>query len=93
MTVKLRYKQPDGDESILMVHPVLDESISLDQSSDGLRFAAAVAEFGLLLRDSPFKGDATYAQVLELARGSKGQDEEGYRAEFIRLVETAELLD
>ena len=93
MTVKLRYKQPDGDESILMVHPVLDESISLDQSSDDLRFAAAVAEFGLLLRDSPFKGDATYAQVLELAQGSKGQDEEGYRAEFIRLVETAELLD
>ena len=93
MTVKLRYKQPDGDESILMVHPVLDESISLDQSSDDLRFAAAVAEFGLLLRDSPFKGEATYAQVLELAQGSKGRDEEGYRAEFIRLVETAELLD
>jgi Ca-activated chloride channel family protein len=92
MTVKLRYKQPDGDESILMVHPVLDESISLDQSSDDLRFAAAVAEFGLLLRDSPFKGDATYAQVLELAQGSKGQDEQGYRAEFIRLVEPADLL-
>lgn len=93
MTVKLRYKQPDGDESILMVHPVLDESISLDQTSDNFRFSAAVAEFGLLLRDSEFKGDATYEQCLELAQGSKGPDEAGYRAEFIRLVETVQLLD
>jgi Ca-activated chloride channel family protein len=92
MTVKLRYKQPDEDESILMVQPVLDESISLEQSSDNFKFSAAVAEFGLLLRDSQFKGDATYAQVLELAKGAKGQDEAGYRAEFIRLVETVELL-
>jgi Ca-activated chloride channel family protein len=51
-----------------------------------------VAEFGLLLRDSQFKGDATYAQVLQLAKEAKGQDEAGYRAEFIRLVETVELL-
>jgi len=93
MTVKLRYKQPDGDESILIVHPVLDESIDFDQSSDNFKFAAAVAEFGLLLRGSEFKGDATYDQVLELAQESKGQDETGYRAEFIRLVETAELLE
>jgi Ca-activated chloride channel family protein len=92
MTVKLRYKRPDEDESILMVHPVLDESVSLDQSSDNFKFSAAVAEFGLLLRDSQFKGEATYDQVLELAKGAKGQDEAGYRAEFIRLVETVELL-
>ncbi len=92
MTVKLRYKRPDGDESILMVQPVLDESISLDQASDNFKFSAAVAEFGLLLRDSQFKGEATYGQVLELAKGSKGEDETGYRAEFIRLVETVELL-
>jgi Ca-activated chloride channel family protein len=93
MTVKLRYKQPDGDESILMVQPVLDESVSLDQASDNFKFSAAVAEFGLLLRDSQFKGEATYDQVLELAKESKGQDEAGYRAEFIRLVETVELLE
>jgi len=93
MTVKLRYKQPDGDESILIVYPVLDESIDFDQSSDNFKFAAAVAEFGLLLRGSEFKGDATYDQVLDLAQESKGQDETGYRAEFIRLVETAELLE
>jgi Ca-activated chloride channel family protein len=92
MTVKLRYKQPDGTESILMTQPVLDESISLDQASDNFKFSAAVAEFGLLLRDSQFKGDATYDQVLELAKESQGQDEAGYRAEFIRLVETVELL-
>jgi Ca-activated chloride channel family protein len=92
MTVKLRYKLPDGEESILMAHPVLDAPIPLDGSSDDFRFAAAVAEFGLLLRDSPFKADGTYAQVLELAKGSQGQDEAGYRAEFIRLVETVDLL-
>jgi Ca-activated chloride channel family protein len=72
---------------------VLDESIALDQSSDDFRFAAAVAEFGLLLRDSPFKADGTYAQVLELAKGSQGQDDAGYRAEFIRLVETVDLME
>jgi Ca-activated chloride channel family protein len=93
MTVKLRYKRPDEDESILMVQPVLDESISLEQSSDNFKFSAAVAEFGLLLRDSQFKGDATYGQVLELAKAAKGQDEAGYRAEFIRLVETVDLLE
>jgi len=92
MTVKLRYKQPDGNQSILMVQPVLDESVSFAEASDNFTFSAAVAEFGLLLRDSQFKGDATYDQVLELAKASKGQDEAGYRAEFIRLVETVELL-
>jgi Ca-activated chloride channel family protein len=93
MTVKLRYKQPAGEESILMVHPVLDDSVVLGETSDDFRFSAAVAEFGLLLRDSQFKGDATYDQVLGLAREAMGEDEEGYRAEFIRLVETAQLLE
>ncbi|MBN1993225.1 MAG: VWA domain-containing protein [Anaerolineae bacterium] len=92
MTVKLRYKLPHGEQSILLAQPVLDEAVPPEQASDNFKFAAAVAEFGLLLRDSQFKGDATYAQVLALAKAAKGQDETGYRAEFIRLVETAELL-
>ncbi len=93
LTLKLRYKQPDGDESILMVHPVLDEAVALDQTSDNYRFSAAVAGFGMLLRDSSFKGDATYADMAALAKGAMGEDEAGYRMEFIHLVETAELLD
>lgn len=93
LTLKLRYKHPDGDESILMEQPVLDESIPLDQTSENFRFAAAVAEFGMLLRDSAFKGDATYEDVLELAQASLGEDESGFRFEFTKLVETANLLD
>ena len=93
LTLKLRYKQPDGDESILMTHPVLDETLPLDQTSDNFRFSAAVAEFGMLLRDSAFKGDATYENVRELARSAMGADKTGYRLEFMQMVESAELLD
>ncbi len=93
LTLKLRYKHPDGDESNLMEQAVPDESIPLDQTSENFRFAAAVAEFGMLLRDSAFKGDATYEGVLDLAQTSLGEDESGFRFEFTKLVETAELLD
>ena len=92
MTVKLRYKLPDGEQSLLITHPVASESIPLDETSENFRFSAAVAEFGLLLRESPFRADASYEQPLQLAKEAKGSDEEGYRAEFIRLIETAELL-
>jgi len=57
------------------------------------QLSAAAAGFGMLLRDSKFKGDLTFDRVMELAKGAKGQDEEGYRAEFLRLVETSKLLD
>ena len=60
--------------------------------SDNFRFAAAVAEFALLLNQSPFQGSASFQQVLELARGAIGADAGGYRSEFIRLVEVSELL-
>ena len=72
---------------------MVDESINLEGTSDNFRFSAAVAEFGLLLRDSDHKGEATYDQVLTLAQASVGQDVEGYRREFVELVETAQLLD
>ena len=82
-----------GTESILMSQPLLDEAIPLEQTSDNFRWAAAVAEFGMLLRDSAFKGDATYQDVLALAQNALGEDESGFRFEFTKLVETAELLD
>ena len=92
MTIKLRYKKPDKDTSLLLTIPVVDHDVSLRQSSENFRFSAAVAEFGMLLRDSKFKGTASFDRVASLAKDSKGKDANGYRAEFIRLVETCSLL-
>jgi Ca-activated chloride channel family protein len=92
MTVKFRYKPPKEEKSKLIEHPVIDPGLSLAETSDNFRFSAAVAGFGMLLRDSKFKGNLTYDAVIELAKASKGKDPEGYRAEFIRLVETCSLL-
>lgn len=89
MTVKFRYKAPDGDVSKLIEHPLRDQELKLGATSANFRFAAAVAEFGMLLRKSEFISDASFDQVIELARKARGNDEEGYRAEFIRLVESA----
>ena len=91
-TVKLRYKKPDGNTSSLIEKVVFDQQLPLLRTSDNFRFSASVASFGLLLRDSEFKGDATFAEVLELAKGAKGKDEEGYRLEFINMVRSMELL-
>jgi Ca-activated chloride channel family protein len=90
MTVKLRYKDPDGQTSKLISKPVRDNREGL--VPEDLRFASAVAEFGLLLRDSEHKGQASYRQVLELAKSARGKDIEGYRAEFVKLVEAASQL-
>ena len=69
-----------------------DRFTDLQQTSENFRFAAAVAQFGLLLRDSEYKGRASYAGVLALAGKALGQDPEGYRVEFINLVKSAQLL-
>ena len=92
LTLKLRYKKPDGKKSKLIVHPLLDKNIVLAKTSDNFKFSAAVAAFGMLLRDSEFKGNASYESVLELARDGKGKDFFGYRAEFIQLVDKCSLL-
>ncbi|HRH10713.1 MAG TPA: von Willebrand factor type A domain-containing protein [Bacteroidia bacterium] len=92
LTVKFRYKEPNENNSKLITMVVADKRKSLSSSSENLRFASAVAEFGMVLRDSKFKGNADFKSVLALAKNSKGKDVEGYRAEFIRLVEMAELL-
>jgi Ca-activated chloride channel homolog len=89
MTVKFRYKAPDGETSKLFAHSVEDEIIAIKETSVNFRFAASVAEFGMLLRNSDFKGSASYENVLMLAARSKGKDDEGYRAEFIKLVKIA----
>ncbi len=85
-TVKVRYQRPEGSPSRLIEHAVRQEST---RPSADFRFAGAVAGFGMLLRDSEHKGNASYDAVIAAARGAKGADTEGYRAEFIRLVEMA----
>lgn len=89
MTVKLRYKAPDGDDSRLISVPVKNHTSEL---SANLGFAAAVAEFGMLLRQSEYKGTSTFADASTLARRFRGADADGYRAEFARLVELASAL-
>ena len=92
LTVKLRYKQPDGETSTRMDVPVTDAGDSLDKADADFKFATAVASFGMILRDSKHKGSYTLAGVAELARGAMGKDRRGYRAQFIRLVERARKL-
>ena len=92
MTVKFRYKNPNEDVSKLIVHPLMDENIRLEKTSENFRWSAAVAGFGMLLRDSQYVKGFTIDQVLSLAQGAKGQDPEGYRIEFINLVKTQGLV-
>lgn len=92
ITLKLRYKQPDGFTSKLIEQVVKNKPIKLDKTSDNFRFSASVAEFGMLLRDSEFKGTSTFDSAVKLAKNSKGEDVEGYRGEMIRLINSAKLL-
>lgn len=92
LTLKLRYKTPDGNKSRLIEQPVLDNAVALNKTSENYRFSAAVAAFGMVLRDSEFKGSSTFTSALELANNAKGRDEEGYRTEFISLIKSSELI-
>ncbi|MDD3293676.1 MAG: VWA domain-containing protein [Geobacteraceae bacterium] len=91
-TIRFRYKKPDGDVSKELTRKIPATVAGIGKASENIRFAAAVAEWGMLLRKSEYKGKANYAQALEMARKAKGADDMGYRAEFIRLVEMTELL-
>ena len=92
LTVKLRYKEPEGGASKPLNVGVPDRQASFRNASENFKFAAAVAEFGMLLRDSRYKGQSTFDGAAELARASAGADLRGHRAEFVRLVETARTL-
>jgi secreted protein with Ig-like and vWFA domain len=89
LTLKMRYKAPEGDTSKKLEWPVTDDGQSFSAASNDCQFAAAVAGFGMLLRDSQFKGNLTYAAALELAQGGIGEDKQGYRAEFLDMVRKA----
>ncbi|MCY0969299.1 vWA domain-containing protein [Chryseobacterium wangxinyae] len=87
-TVKFRYKKPDGDASSQIVQVVKSSHESISSASDDFKFATSVAWFGLVLRDSNLIKIKDLNKVEELAKKGKGKDEEGYRSEFVRLVET-----
>ncbi len=92
LTVKLRYKEPAGDTSKLLSMAVKDNADTVEKASQDFRFATAVAAFGMLLRDSPHKGNITYEEVIRLALSAKGNDEYGYRAECVSLMRNAAAL-
>jgi len=89
LTIRLRYKEPTGSKSRFLSVPVVDRG---QRGSDDFRFASAVAAFAMVLRNSEYKGAADYNLVLALAREARGEDEEGYRQEFISMVERARAL-
>ena len=91
-TLRLRYKEPKSSTSQLVTTSVTDEGKSQYNASPDMQFATAVAEFGMLLRNSSHRGTATFADVLALARAMRGPDLEGYREEFARMVETGRTL-
>jgi Ca-activated chloride channel family protein len=90
--LKLRYKAPEGDSSRLLETPVRDAGRRLDQTSPDFRFAAGVAAFGMLLRQSPYRGAADWAMVDQLAEQGQGRDADGYRQGFRDLVRLARRL-
>jgi Ca-activated chloride channel family protein len=92
--LRLRYKQPGKDNSILMQEPILASSAkaSVNKASADFRFAASIAGFGMYLRDSNYLGSYSTDQLIGLAQSGLGSDEQGYRAEFVRLMQVAKEL-
>ncbi|MFZ1219192.1 MAG: von Willebrand factor type A domain-containing protein [Chthoniobacterales bacterium] len=92
VTVKLRHKKPDGETSELTERSYVDNGSKFENAAPDLKFAAAVAEFGMLLRDSQYKGKGSFGAVIEWAQEGKGRDTAGYRAGFIELARKAQEL-
>lgn len=92
MTIKLRYKNPKANTSSLLKNTIQKNDFNKNNLSENFIFSTAVAEFGLLLRNSEFKGNANYNNLITRAKTAKGTDDDGYRAEFIRLVQMAEAM-
>lgn len=92
LTVKIRYKDPKDTISKKVEHAVLNETIDFNKTSENLRFSIAVASYSMLLRNSAYTGKLTYNDVLKMAKDAKGKDEEGYRAEFIKIIKKTQLI-
>ncbi len=89
LTIKVRYKKPEGTKSILMEKPFTGPVKDIEEASANMRFAVAVAGFGMILRDSENSGSFNLEKVIHMAANARGDDEDGFRSEFIRLVKTA----
>ncbi|MBN1998992.1 von Willebrand factor type A domain-containing protein [candidate division KSB1 bacterium] len=92
LTVRIRYKAPDGKKSTSMSEILTGEPLEIKRTSDNFRFSAVVAEFAHILRDSEYKGSASLQHVKEMAKGAMGDDPFGYRREFLDLVERVQIL-
>jgi Ca-activated chloride channel family protein len=90
LTVFLRYKKPDGDKATEIERAVVDDGKDYARASDDFKFASAVASFGMILRESPYRGQSSFPAILELAKASLGKDPSGYRNEFLTLVARAQ---
>ncbi|MBN2807561.1 MAG: VWA domain-containing protein [Prolixibacteraceae bacterium] len=88
--LEFRYKKPGTKNSILLNHDAVDQAISFESASENMRFATAVAGFGLLMKKSEYKGSLTFDDVMDWGQGAVGADEHGFRSEFLELVETAQ---
>jgi Ca-activated chloride channel family protein len=93
LTIKVRYKTPESEKSVLFDLAISKASKPWNDCSENLRFASSVAEFGLVLRGSEYKGTATYQDIISRAKSAFGKDEEGYRSEMVRLVKLAQSMD
>lgn len=93
MTVKLRYKKPEGEDKSKLIVNTINKPAKVNKNPGvNFRWSAAVAAYGMLLRDSDYKGDISHEEIITLAQSARGEDTEGYRAEFIRLVKSSRLL-
>ncbi|MGH7172853.1 MAG: vWA domain-containing protein, partial [Gemmataceae bacterium] len=92
LTAKLRYKEPDAETSKLLQQSLTGTPWEIAKMSEDFRFASAVASFGMLLRNSEYRGRGTYSNVRKLAAGALGEDRNGHRAEFLHMIDAAERL-
>ncbi|MDP4762854.1 MAG: DUF3520 domain-containing protein, partial [Salibacteraceae bacterium] len=91
-TLKLRYKEPDADQSKLMTTTVKTSDRKNHMESDNLKWSASMAQFGMLLRNSEYKGTTTYEAAISLAQSAVGKDAEGYRRECVQLMKNAQAM-
>ncbi|MCL1973029.1 MAG: von Willebrand factor type A domain-containing protein [Endomicrobia bacterium] len=93
LTLKLRYKDPDSDTSKLMEKQLKQKDyVPFSKTSDDMRFAVSVAQFGQIVKDSQYKGNMTIDEVISTAKKAKGADDDGYRADFIKMLEMYKMI-
>lgn len=92
LTLKLRYKEPDAHKSQLMEFAIKGTVDDFNEATDDFRFAASVAAFGMKLSDSDYIGEMNYSDIQSMAKAARGDDEDGFKAEMVRLIKTAESL-